>query len=60
MNKSYQWQNKVNQEKDLVHRRLKSLYPKIFVEMDLEPSSKHQSYTNNSMNTGLCWVGGKG
>ena len=28
--------------------------------MDLEPSSKHQSYTNNSMNTGLCWVGGKG
>lgn len=35
------------------------MYPKIFVEMDLEPTSKHLSFQSNSVNNGLCWVDGK-
>ncbi len=46
-------------DKDRAHKTLKSMYPKIFVEMELEPKLKHQNSNSNSVNNGLCWVDGK-
>jgi hypothetical protein len=49
------WRQKVQYEKDQIHKRLKAIYPKIFVELELEPTSKHQSLSSS---TGVCWAAG--